>query len=26
VHIDPVSPALLSSLDALFDGATEYRR
>ena len=26
VHIDPVSPALLSALDALFDGATEDRR
>lgn len=26
VHVDPVSPALLSALDALFDGATEDRR
>lgn len=26
VHVDSVSPALLSALDALFDGATEDRR
>jgi exodeoxyribonuclease V beta subunit len=26
VHVDHVSPALLSALDALFDGATEDRR
>ncbi len=26
VHIDPVSPALLATLDALFDGASEVRQ